>query len=61
MIFWSLCFVLIGILNLVQPVKMLRWTIRAHPELAENKSVIVITRLIGVGLLCMGVTMLARL
>lgn len=61
MIFWSMCFSFIGVLLLAQPAKMLRWTIRDNPELAENKSVVVITRLIGTGLLGMGIVMLARL
>lgn len=61
MIFWSMFFLLLGVLLLTQPVKMLRWTIRDNPELAENKSVVVITRLIGTGLLGMGIVMLARL
>ena len=61
MIFWSLCFSLIGLLLLAQPEKMLRWTVRANPELADNKSVVVITRFIGVGLLGMGLVMIARL
>jgi hypothetical protein len=61
MIFWSICFLFIGLLLLAQPEKMLRWTIRANPDLADNKSVVVITRCIGVGLLGMGIVMLAKL
>jgi hypothetical protein len=61
MLFWSLCFLVVGGLHLALPEKMLRWTIRANPELADKKSVVVITRFIGVGLLGMGIAMLARL
>ena len=61
MIFWSSCLSFVGLLLLGQPVRMLRWTIRDNPELAENKLVLVITRFIGVGLLGMAIVMLARL
>jgi hypothetical protein len=61
MLIGSLFFMLIGFLLLVQPEKMLLWTIRDHPELAGNKAATVIARLIGIGLLTMGGVMLANL
>ncbi len=61
MILWSLFFLLIGLLLVVQPQKMLRWTLRANPELEDKKSAVVITRLIGVGIVGVGAVILARL
>ena len=50
---------LVGLLHLLGPKKMLRWTIRTHPDLADNSTVVVITRLVGAGLLLIGLIMLS--
>jgi hypothetical protein len=60
MIFFSICLLLIGLLLLTQPEKMLRWTIRNRPGLADDKFVVSLTRWIGLGLMfMMGTAMLA--
>jgi len=61
MFLYSLFFLLIGLLLLVQPEKMLRLTIRDNPELAESKFAVVIKRCIGAGLFGMGFQIIARL
>jgi hypothetical protein len=52
-------FVALGLLHLFEPEGMLRWTVRTHPELSRNDLVVVTTRVIGVGLLCLGLCMFA--
>ena len=61
MLFVSLCLLLVGALAAVQPERMLRWTIREHLELARTKSATVTTRFIGIGLVGLGLTILALL
>lgn len=61
MLFWSLCLSLIGMLLVTQPEKMLRWTIRDNPDIAHNKSAVVITRFIGIGLVGLGLTIIRML
>jgi hypothetical protein len=61
MLFWSLCLSLIGMLLVIQPEKMLRWTIRDNPDIAHNKSAVIITRFIGIGLVGLGLTIIRML
>lgn len=61
MLLWSFVLAAIGILHLLQPAKMLRWTIRFNPGLADNRSVVITTRLIGLGVLCVAFAIMARL
>jgi hypothetical protein len=57
----SLLFMVPGLLLVLQPAKMLRWTVRTNPELAEDKSVLLMTRCIGVGFIAMGARILSAL
>ena|SRR5258707_925909 len=59
MLFFSLCFAVVGLLLLLQPARMIRWTIRDRPELADNKSAVLVMRFLGVWSLGMGYMMLA--
>lgn len=52
-------FVVLGLLHLFEPERMLRWTVQTHPELSRNGMVVVTTRVIGLGLLCLGLGMFA--
>jgi hypothetical protein len=52
-------FVVLGLLHLFEPECMLRWTVQTHPELSRNSAVILTARVIGVGLLCLGLGMFA--
>jgi len=52
-------FVALGLLHLFKPERMLRWTVQTHPELSRNAVVVVTTRVIGLGLLCLGLGMFA--
>ncbi len=61
MLLVSLCLSLVGTLVAVQPERMLRWTIREHPDLAREKSVIRMARLIGIGLVGLGLIILLML
>jgi hypothetical protein len=61
MIFWSLYFLLMGFLFAVQPEKMMRWMMRANPQLVDNRSIVIVARLVGVGLMGMGLVFLAKL
>jgi hypothetical protein len=61
MLFFCLCFMIIGLLYLAQPARMLRWTIRTNPEIADNKSAIIFARFIAVGLIGMAIAMLISL
>ena len=61
MLLGSLLFVTLGLLHLIKAEHMLRWTIRTHPELSQSTTVIVVTRVIGLGLLCLGLGMLAAI
>lgn len=58
MLLVSLCLSLVGTLIAVQPERMLRWTIREYPDLAREKSVIRMARLIGMGLVGLGLIIL---
>lgn len=63
--FGSLFYVLVlaagGALYLAVPAKMLRWTLRNSPGLAENKSVLITMRLVGLGILLVALFILAKL
>jgi hypothetical protein len=61
MIFWILCLGISGLLFLVIPAPMLRWTLQKHPELAAIRSVLLTARLIGLGLIAMSSVMLYKL
>lgn len=61
MIYYSVLLGVIGVLFAAQPARMLRWTIRNHPELADNRGVLTIARLIGVGLLLMTLFIVGKL
>lgn len=61
MLFWCVFLAVGGILYLVQPSKMIRWTIRSNATLADNRSVIITVRLIGLGILAVALAMLAKL
>ena len=61
MIFWILCLGVSGLLFLITPARMLRWTLRRHPELADIRSVLLTARLIGLGLFAMSSVMLYKL
>ena len=50
-------FVVLGLLHLFEPERMLRWTVRTHPELSRNGTVVLTTRVVGLGLLCLGLGM----
>lgn len=52
-------FVVLGLLHLFRPELMLRWTVQTHPELSRNAAVVLTTRVIGFGLLCLGLGMFA--
>ncbi|MEO8052179.1 MAG: hypothetical protein ABI833_17350, partial [Acidobacteriota bacterium] len=52
-------FLATGFLNVAQPEKMLRWTIRHRSDLTANKLVVALTRWIGLGLMFMGAATLA--
>jgi hypothetical protein len=58
---FALFFLVYGFLYLVWPDRMLRWNIRTHPEIADNKSVIVIARIIAVFMIGSGLVILATL
>ena len=51
----SSVFLVAGVLLLLRPEKMLRWTARTNPEIASNRFVLTMTRLIGVGFMAMAV------
>jgi len=61
MIYYSVLLGIVGVLFAAQPARMLRWTIRNHPELADNQGVLIIARLIGVGLLAMTLFIVEKL
>ena len=62
MLFWCLFLAVGGILYLVQPSKMIRWTIRSNdPTLANNRSMIITVRLIGLGILGVALAIMAKL
>ena len=60
-LFFLVVFAVVGVLNLACPTKMLRWTLRRNPELADNKTVVLITRLIGLGFIVFALAILAKL
>jgi hypothetical protein len=61
MFFLALFLAVGGVLYIAKPAMMLRWTLRRNPELADDRFVIGITRLIGLAILCMAIFMLAKL
>jgi hypothetical protein len=61
LLFWSTCFLVVGALLLVRPEQMLRWTVRHAPQIAGDKPVQLVARLIGVGFLAIALMMLKRL
>jgi hypothetical protein len=54
MLFFSLCCAVVGLLLLLQPARMIRWTIRDRRELADDKSAVLVMRFLGVCSLGMG-------
>lgn len=56
---WPICAIAIGVPTLLVPQQTLRWTLRQHPELADNSFVIRITRFIGAGFVFVGFIILA--
>jgi hypothetical protein len=61
MIYYSALLGIIRVLFAAQPGRMLRWTIRNHPDVADNQGALVIARLIGVGLLAMTLFIVEKL
>jgi hypothetical protein len=61
MLFYALFLGAAGALQIAKPSMMLRWTLRNHPELADDRFALWITRLIGLALLCMAIFMLAKM
>jgi hypothetical protein len=57
----SLLALLSGVLLVWRPAMMLRWMLRAYPELADDNSVLLVVRGIGVVGIVMGARMLADL
>jgi hypothetical protein len=61
LLFFMLLLATCGALYLALPAKMLRWTLRNNPELAENKAVLITMRLVGLGILLVALFALAKL
>lgn len=61
MLFWTLLLGLGGTLWLLNPAGMLRWSIRTHPELADNRDFVIMARVIGLLILGMALFILAKL
>lgn len=61
MFFWVVIFLVVGASYLVQPARMLRWTISKRPELAEAKGAVRVARVIGLGLIVIAFFVLSRL
>lgn len=61
MLFYILLLAASGLLCLIQPVRMLRWTLRNNPEVANTRAGVMTARLIGLAVLLVSLFILAKL
>ena len=57
-IFFASCFSIIGLLQFARPEMMIRRSLRDHPELADQKSVVLIMRLLGIAFVGIAIVMI---
>jgi hypothetical protein len=58
---YAVTLLIIGLLHLIRPAQMLRWTLREHPDIAENQAAVATARLAGLALLLFGLFTLAKI
>jgi hypothetical protein len=59
-LFVAVFFLVSGFLWLMWPKKMIRWTIRTHPGLADEKSIVLIGRILGILMIGFALVVLAN-
>jgi len=60
LIIGSFVLAVVGVLCVVQPAAMLQLFVREYPELAEDKRMLVVSRVIGAGLAILGLFILSK-
>jgi hypothetical protein len=61
MLFYTALLGVAGVMFLAQPARMIRWTLRQHPELSGDPQMLITARLVGLGILCVVLFVLAKL